>query len=233
MHEIRMDHPAKNALGTDLVEWLEGKLDEAAGEPVLLTGTGDAFCAGLNLKEVAGHDPSGMEAMIRRVDGLAAALFDYPAPTVALVNGHAIAGGCVLTQCCDFRVAVDEPSARIGLNEVALGVCFPPVILAILRHRIPATNREDVLLGAQLYPPGEALARGLLDVVSADAGTVARKWLEKASTHPRETYAATKAILHGGVTDVSREEERRFVEDELSIWTSDEVRRRVLAVLEK
>ena len=228
--EIRMDHPAKNALGSELMAWLEGELDRAGERAVLLTGTGDAFCAGLNLAEVARLEGAELEAMLLAVDRLAARLFDHPAPTVALMNGHAIAGGCVLVQCCDHRVAIDSPTARIGLNEVALGACFPP---RILRFRLPPDRQHELLLHAGLYPPRRALELGLLDAVVEEAEPAARDWLAQAAAHPRATYAHTKRILQHGVTETSAEDERRFREEELPIWSAPELKQRVLAVLGK
>ena len=169
--------------------------------------------------------------MLRLLDEVVQRIYEHPAPTVACVNGHAIAGGCVLVQCCDFRVATDHPKTRVGLNEVALGACFPPGLLNMLRHRLPSERLDEILLGARLYDVHGALERGMLDAVAEDAEGAAAAWLEKATAHPPEAYALTKAVLRGGVAAASAEDERRFVEDELPIWTSDAVKQRVLAVL--
>src|SRR5690606_9804653 len=104
MRELTIQGPGKNALGRELMGSLLAQLREADGEPLLLTGAGDAFSAGLNLKELLELDEAGMDGFRRLLGELSAALFDYPGPTVALVNGHAIAGGCVLALCCDWRV---------------------------------------------------------------------------------------------------------------------------------
>ena len=150
MHEIRMQHPAKNALSTELVTWLDAQLDAAGASPLLLTGTGDAFSAGLNLKEVASlEDPEAMCAFVRRMDELCERLYQHPAPVVVAINGHAIAGGCVLAQCADHRVATTSPRARIGLNEVALGVCFPPKILGLLRRRLPGHQHVSIVAASR------------------------------------------------------------------------------------
>lgn len=231
MHEIRMAHPAKNALGSDLLGWLHAALDDADGRPILLTGTDDAFCAGLDLREVAALQGEAMIGFLRSMDDLAARLYDYPAPVVGALNGHAIAGGCVLAQCCDHRVVTSNPRTRIGLNEVALGVCFPPRILGLLRNRLGAREASTALLGAALDSPAKARELGLVDELADDPLAVARARLAQLAAHPREAYARTKAELRRGATDVSPEDERRFVEEELPIWTSDEVRERVLAVL--
>jgi enoyl-CoA hydratase/carnithine racemase len=213
--------------------WLEDELRRAGAQPILLTGSGDAFCAGLDLVEVAALDRAGLERFLRQIDRLAARLFDHPAPVVAAVNGHAIAGGAVLVQCCDWRIAAADPRVRIGVNEVALGACYPPSILKILRHRIAAQFRERVLLGAHLYAPAQAQVVGLVDELADDVEVAAGKRLEELAAHPRPAYAHTKSILRRGVSAVGAEEDRRFVEEELPQWLSAEVRERMRAVLRR
>jgi enoyl-CoA hydratase len=233
MHEIRMQHPGKNALGTGLIGWLEEELRRAGDEPLLLTGTGDAFSAGLDLKEVHAADHAAMETMLRRLDALFARLFQHPAPTVACVNGHAIAGGCILMMCCDWRIATDDPKARIGINEVALGACVPPMAAGIVKHRLPPQARERIVLGAGLHAPEAALALGLVDEVVNDPATAALKRLQALAAYPPATYAVTKRSLRSGLTVISAEDEHRFREQEVPIWTSREVKERVAAVLRR
>ncbi|HEY2509433.1 MAG TPA: enoyl-CoA hydratase/isomerase family protein, partial [Polyangiaceae bacterium] len=166
--EITMNGPGKNALGTEMMTWLLEQLARANGAPVLLTGTGDAFSAGLNLKEVASLDGDGMVRYLRLLERCMSAFYQYPGPVVALVNGHAIAGGCVLTMACDYRVAKRDPKIRIGLNEVSLGVPFPPRVLRIVRSRLVPASEVPVLLGAELFPVEKAQALGLIDEASDD-----------------------------------------------------------------
>jgi enoyl-CoA hydratase len=231
MYTIRMAHEGKNALSSAMMTWLDAELDSAGAEPILLTGSGDAFCAGLDLKELASLDREGMERFLRQVDRLAARIFDHPAPVVAAINGHAIAGGAILALCCDWRVATTNPNTRIGVNEVALGACFPPRILKIVLHRIPARNHARVLLGAHLYAPLDAERLGLVDELAADVEAAAMKRGNELSAHPRAVYAHTKALLRHGVSAIGVEEERRFAGIELPQWLSSELRERIRAVL--
>jgi enoyl-CoA hydratase/carnithine racemase len=233
MYEIRMQHPAKNALGNDLMGWLEFELERAGKESLLLTGTADSFSAGLNLKEVASFDERGMESFLRRMDALAARLYQHPAPTVACVNGHAIAGGCVLMMCCDWRVARRDPKIKIGVNEVAIGACFPPAIFGIVKSRLAPHVRERLMLGAGLCNVDEALQFGLIDEIADDAEDKARMRVEILSSFPRATYTLTKQVLHAGVTDVSAAALERFKKKEVPLWASSEMKERVAAVLGK
>lgn len=231
MYTIRMQHPAKNALGNDLMGWLESELRNAGDQPIFLTGSGDSFSAGLNLKEVASLDGAAMERFLRRMDDLAVKLFEHPAPTVAFVNGHAIAGGCVLAACCDWRVAHASPKTRIGVNELAIGACFPPSILKIMVNRLGPHVREQVLLGATLHDVERALALGLIDEIGDEQA--AWKRLQGLGGHPRATFAATKYALRHGLADWTSADERRFREREVPIWSSPDMKSRVMAVLEK
>ena len=230
--EITLSGPGKNALGTAMLDDVRRSLRQAGGRPVLLTGSGDAFSAGLDLREVAAITKlDDMCAFLDNLDDAAQELFDYPGPTVACLNGHAIAGGCVLTQCCDIRIAVDNPKLRIGLNEVALGVAFTPVIMAAMCARIPARHHHEVLLAGALYNPQEAVRLGLLDVVSEDAYRVARGRLDALAAHTPEAYAAAKAQIRQGVTDVGQDARRHFHRNLAPMWISDQVRSRLLAAL--
>jgi enoyl-CoA hydratase len=233
MVDIVMKGPGKNALGTEMMRSLLEQLSAAKGAPVLLTGADDAFSAGLNLKEVAGLDEAGMAAFLERLERLMSALYLYPGPTVALVNGHAIAGGCVLTLCCDRRFVVDEPKVKIGLNEVALGLRFPPRTLSIVRRRVPVHHHEEVLLGAALFDPRGAFRVGMVDVFTRDAAAAARAELARLADLPREAYARTKHDLRGAVdADLCPDGEwQRRITEMLPVWTSPAIKSRVLAVL--
>jgi enoyl-CoA hydratase len=235
MVEIQLKGPGKNALGTETMHQLREQLTAAKGEPVLLSGAGDAFSAGLNLKEVASLDEAGMAVFLERLEETFAALYFYPGPVVGLINGHAIAGGCVLAQCCDWRVAGDNPKVKIGLNEVALGLRFPPRTWEVVRRRIPVAHHEEVLLGAGLFDPRRALELGLLDAVAADPAAAARQELERRSALPRRAYLDAKRDLRGSTVEdlVPEAESKRRIREMLPVWTSAEVKARVMAVLAK
>ncbi len=233
MYELKIAGPGKNALGSELMATLQGQLEKAGGRPLLLTGDGDAFSAGLNLKEVASLDADGMNTFLGGLQALTNMLFDYPGPTVALINGHAIAGGCVLALCCDYRVAANVPRAKIGLNELALGLRFPPQLLRLLAHQLTAPVLERVVLTAQLFDPQGALKAGLVDEVAEDAEGVAKARLEALAAIPADAYAAGKATLRGGLTTPNPEEERQFRDSVIPAWVSPELKAKIAAVLKR
>jgi Delta3-Delta2-enoyl-CoA isomerase len=231
MYTLTLDGPGKNALSSAHMDSIIARLREAAGEPVLRTGAGDAFSAGLDLKEVATLDRAGAERFLGALETMAEALFTYPGPMVACVNGHAIAGGCVVALCADYRVLADQPKLRIGLNEVALGVQYPPKVFAVVRHRVPPRGIERVVLEAALYDPQTALGLGLVDEVAVDVQATARARLETLAAHPREAYVAAKRALRADVTDLSEEAHRWFHDELVPSWITPAVKERVTAVL--
>jgi len=231
MVEIRLDAPGKNALGTALMERTRDELRAAAGAPVLLTGANDAFSAGLNLKEVTGLDVAGMTRFLELLEDLVSTLFAYPGPTVAAVNGHAIAGGCVLALCCDHRVIGAEPKLRIGLNEVALGVPFPPRTLAAVVHRIPPRSRDEILLGAELHAPEPALRLGLVDEIAADPVARGRERLALLAAHPAPAYAATKLTLRAAAVAPGNAHTRHLHDTIVPAWCAPAARERLAAAV--
>jgi len=232
MLEVVLEGPGKNALGSALMRQLIDALRRAAGGPVLLHGAGDAFCAGLNLKEMASLDAAGMQAFLALLEDMVLALYEYPGPIAAALNGHAVAGGCVLALGCDWRVMTAAPGARIGLNEVAIGARFPPRTWAMVKARLPAASIERVVLGAQLVDPHSALALGLVDELADDPLAVAKDRLAVLARHPRDAYAVAKRGIRG-VLAPGEEALARWAREDLAAWTSPQFRARIEAQLKR
>ena len=232
MLEVVLEGPGKNALGSALMRQLIDALRSAAGGPLLLRGAGDAFCAGLNLKEMAGLDAAGMQAFLALLEDMVQALYEYPGPIAAAVNGHAVAGGCVLALGCDWRVMTTAPGARIGLNEVAIGARFPPRTWAMVKARLPAASIERVVLGAQLVDPQSALALGLVDELADDPLAVAQDRLALLARHPRDAYAVAKRGIRG-VLAPGEDALARWAREDLAAWTSPQFRALIEAQLKR
>jgi enoyl-CoA hydratase/carnithine racemase len=227
---IILSGAGKNSLSTALMQRTLAEVREAKDAPIFLTGDGDAFSAGLNIKEVSSLDVTAMTTFLVALEDLVKALYEHPAPVVAWVNGHAIAGGCVLALCADIRVITAREGVRIGLNEVALGLRFPPLTFEMVRSRLKTPALERVLLESALYSAEDALSLGLVDVVGEEA--VARETLSKLASHPRDIYAATKLLLRPRL-EVTEADRRKFREETIPYWASPERRAALLAVLEK
>jgi enoyl-CoA hydratase/carnithine racemase len=230
MKTILLEGPGKNSLSTELMTRMLAAVREAGDAPLFVTGSGDAFSAGLNLKEIAAADEAALVKFLGVLEELVQALYEHPGPTVAWVNGHAIAGGCVMTLCCDVRVMTARAGVRIGLNEVALGLRFPPRTFRMCADRVPGPSLARVLLEAELYLAPEAISLGLVDVIGEEADARAR--LEKLAAHPRDAYTAAKRAVRGSLA-VLEAEQHRFVSEVIPTWAAPELKARLRAVLDK
>ncbi len=168
---VSVKHGKANALDTELCEGLAKcfveDLNTADVRAVLLTGQGRMFSAGVDLLRASSGGADYVREFIPALNRLFDAVFFHPKPVVAAVNGHAIAGGCVLACCADRRIMA-RASGRIGVTELLVGVPFPALALEIMRFAVPRYLSELTFSGAT-YDADAALQRGLVDeVVEAD-----------------------------------------------------------------
>lgn len=163
--------PARNALSATAVAALMDALDRADGDPlvrcVVLTGAGDrVFCSGGDLSSMQGDGFLDGHEGRRRYAQLLARFHQTRKPTVARVNGHALAGGLGLALACDLAVAVD--SAAFGVPEIDRGL-FPMMVLALLQRHVGRKRALELLLTGDRLSAGQAFEWGLVNrVVTAD-----------------------------------------------------------------
>ena len=199
---ITLNRPDKrNALHPQLIGELIEAFTAAGNDPhcavILLTGAGTAFCAGLDLEHLQSLEhktPAEHHADSARIAELFLALYDCPKPTIAAVNGAAIAGGCGLATLCDFTLAV--PRAKFGYTEVRIGF-IPAIVSSFLRAQIGEKQARDLLLTGRIVEAPEALALGLVhrivepeELLPASVALAA----ELLKNSP-EAIAATKRLL--------------------------------------
>ena len=131
---LRLRHGKVNALDVDLLRAITVAMREAPPDAaVVITGAGTAFSAGVDLKRIVDGGHSYVREFLPALSAAFMAVFDHPGPVVAAINGHAIAGGCVLAAACDLRLM---SRGTIGLAELSVGVPFPPAAVEILRYAI-------------------------------------------------------------------------------------------------
>jgi methylglutaconyl-CoA hydratase len=166
---ITLNRPDKrNAISYELIEDLLAALDEVATSPALvliLTGAGQAFCSGMdleNLKALIGRSPEQSLEDSRIMAHLFRTLYDFPKPTIAAVNGAAIAGGTGLATLCDFTLAV--PDAKFGYTEVRIGF-VPAIVSAFLLRQVGEKIARDLLLTGRLFEAEEARRIGLVNEI--------------------------------------------------------------------
>jgi enoyl-CoA hydratase len=232
---VRMQGGKANALGAAMLDALRRAFDQveasdAAG--VVVTGTGNAFCAGLALPELIALDRPAMAAHIATFEAVMRRILTCRLATVAAINGHAIAGGCVIALMCDVRIMA-ATTAKIGLNEVQLGIGLPALVIEPLRIRVPA-HAVAIALAGRLHDPDTAAAIGLIDAVT-DPTSLADAACTRAAELARSpvAYAQIKAAILRPVLaaiDAHAEAERAAW---LDTWFSDHAQRTLRAAVER
>jgi enoyl-CoA hydratase len=168
---VTMRHGKANALDIALCEGLAKCFEElraSGARAVVLTGQGRIFSAGVDLLQVtAGADY--LRKFLPTLHRLYDAVFFHPRPVVTAINGHAIAGGCVLACCADRRIMA-RSGGRMGVTELLVGVPFPALAFEILRFAVPPRHLPEFTFGGATYDVDAALAHGWIDeAVETDA----------------------------------------------------------------
>jgi len=225
---LTLDRPPANAIDlelmTDLHAALRAARDDDAVRAIVVTGAGRFFSAGRDLNGVT-MEPAEARLFGHLFRDAFDALFSFPKPTIAMMNGHAIAGGLVLLLACDYRLGLDG-DYKIGLNEVAIGASYPRVAFEIVRTRLTHQRACELMLGAALYPASQALRLGIVDeLFPADSfeTTVLRR-AARLATYPREVYAHTKHTLIAHAVERVHAESDEEAERIAALWMTDESR---------
>ena len=234
---LRLDKARGNAIDEALIEDLLRVVPELSGDPglsglLLASSHAKLFCPGLDLVGLAALDRPGMERFMLRFAEALWALYGFPRPVVAAVNGHAVAGGCILALTADWRVL--KRGAQIGLNEVKVGVPLPWSVATLLRASVPPHSLARVALLGRNFADQDALGVGLADEVLEAEGfedaCLARllEFTEKDAT----ALARTKGYLRRPVLDEMRGHEKERLGEWLDSWFSEGTRGRIRAIVE-
>ncbi|AGZ51160.1 enoyl-CoA hydratase/isomerase family protein [Mycobacterium kansasii] len=229
VHVLTLSSGRVNALDVELLGELTDAIRRSQG-PLVVTGAGRVFCAGVDLNRVLDGGAGYTDRLIPALSEAFEALFSYPGPTVAAINGAAIAGGCVLACACDRRLI--SPDAQIGASEVRVGVPFPVAALEVMRYAC-GDRAEEVLLGGGTFLGSEAVARGLAHAV-VDEGVLEAAVAEAASLGdiPAEAYRHTKIQLRAPT--VVRMRESGDIDDGIRRrWGAEQTRQGIADYLER
>jgi enoyl-CoA hydratase/carnithine racemase len=195
---LRLAHGKASALDIDLCDSLRNEFESVATRDdvraVILTGTGSIFSAGVDLPRLLAAGGDYVPRFLSALDDVVRALFEFPKPLVAAVNGHAIAGGAILAFAADYKVMA---GGRIGIPELLVGVPFPPLPLAVARFAIPQQHLQSMIyLGKTLEPPA-AVEMGIIDEVVAPDQLMARARVIAAqlAAIPAESFRLVKQQL--------------------------------------
>jgi methylglutaconyl-CoA hydratase len=238
---ITLNRPEKrNAISHALVDELLAALDEidrssSLAQVVILTGAGKAFCAGIDLDELKAllgrtrdenvQDSSRMARIFRRI-------YDFPLPTIAAVNGAAIAGGTGFATMCDFTLSV--PEAKFGYTEVRIGF-VPAIVSSMLVWQVGHKIARDLLLTGRLIDAAEAHALGLVNEVVEPSRLLprARELAAQIMENSPSSVRATKRLINGFIAGQLDQQIAQAVEDNARMRTTADFREGITSFLEK
>jgi enoyl-CoA hydratase len=220
-----------NALDIELCEAIAARFDalrSAPAQAVVLTGTDRMFSAGVDLLRLGKDGAPYVRRFLPALHRLYETVFFFPKPVVAAVNGHAIAGGCVLACCADCRIAARD-GGRIGVTELLVGVPFPPMAFEVMRFATAPQFFQDVILSGATFAPEAALQRGLVDEV-VETATLLDRALAAAQTlaaFSPAAFAMSKRQIRQAVADRLAKDSPALATEAESIWTAPETLARI------
>jgi methylglutaconyl-CoA hydratase len=236
---ITLNRPEKrNAISYELIEDLLAALDGVTNSSALvliLTGAGKAFCSGMdldNLKTLADHSPEQSLKDSETMARLFRSLYDFPKPTIAAVNGAAIAGGCGLATLCDFTLAVSE--AKFGYTEVRVGF-IPAIVSTFLLRQIGEKHARDLLLTGRIIGADEAHRIGLINEIVPPGRLIdrARELASQLMENSPASLISTKRLLSDHARAELDSQIQSAVRENAAIRATHDFREGIASFLEK
>ena len=233
---LRMEHGKVNAMDTEFMAGMSKELSDLESAPisaVIITGMGKVFSAGVDLFRVLDGGRNYLEVFLPALTETFVKLFTFPKPVVAAVNGHALAGGCILVCACDYRIMADG-SGTIGVPELHVGVPFPTIAIEIMRFVLPNNYLQEIAFAGKNYSVREALQHGLIDEIT-DAGTLQDRALDFTKTLlniPSGMFGLAKRQLRQVVMDRFERNRGPFDKEVMEGWASPEIQAKIRQYLQ-
>jgi enoyl-CoA hydratase len=222
---LRLAHGKASALDVELLDGLVRELDGAAEDvrALVLTGTGSIFSAGVDLFRITQGGADYIRDFLPLLSGFLRTLFTFPKPVVAAVNGHAIAGGCVIALACDARLMA-EGDGRIGLPELLVGLPFPTAALEVVRFAVPGERLQSLIYTGRTLSARQALGAGLVDEVVAFDALPARahEVARQLALIPPPVYRLTKQSLRAEAMERIEQAAEQSDRAALEVWSATE-----------
>lgn len=236
---VTLNRPDKrNAISYELIDDLLGALDEvgqSSARVLVLAGAGKAFCSGMdleNLQTLIGRTPEQSLKDSETMARLFRSLYDFPKPTIAAVNGPAIAGGCGLATLCDFTLAV--PDAKFGYTEVRIGF-VPAIVSTFLLRQVGEKHTRDLLLTGRIIGADEAYRIGLINEIVAPEKLMerARELAAQLMENSPSSLSYTKRLLSEHAQRELDEQIQSAVRENAAVRATHDFREGISSFLEK
>lgn len=233
---VRIGRDHGNAINDEVVDGLITACQELEGDPavrgMMLAATGKLFCPGLDLHELVGYDRTRMTRFVDRFNACILVLYTFSKPMVAALHGHTVAGGCVISLTADWRVLCR--GAKVGLNEVRVGVPFPFGVSMVMRETVPREHLEEVALFGWNYTDERAVEVGLAHELHEAEGfdEHCRDRLRELAAKDPAAFAVTKRYLRAATVERIRAHDALFAREFVDSWFSEPTRRRIQQIVD-
>ena len=215
-----------NAINDQVVEKMHNTLvnleKSSETKAIIISGQGKFFSFGFDIPEFLSYSKQKFTDYLIKFTDLYTYMFLYPKPIIAAINGHAVAGGCMLASACDKRVMVSG-KAKISLNEISFGSSVFAGSTEMMRFCVGSKNTEEILYSGKMYSAEEAKVLGLIDEITSEnelmnvATTIALELSGKSAP----AFADIKLLLRRSVADEMRSKELDSIKRFVDIWYSE------------
>jgi Delta3-Delta2-enoyl-CoA isomerase len=225
--KITLNRGKVNPINEALTEELLAAFEEAKTDPavraVILTGRDKFFSFGLDIPEFLSYPKADFIRFVTKFAGLYTYIFSFPKPVIAALNGHTVAGGCMLASACDYRVMVSGKS-KISLNEINFGSSLFPGSAVMLNYCVGARNAEIIAYTGAMFSAEEAKKMGLVDeVVGEDIiMDAAMKAATDFSRRYGPAFESIKMLLRTDTAREMKEKDELYRDEMVNIWYSEE-----------
>ena len=221
-----------NALNEPMVEEITKSFEDLATDnevkSIIFTGSGKFFSFGFDVPEFLSYPKNDFLRYLEKFTNLYTYVFTFPKPIVAALNGHTIAGGCMLATACDFRLMVTG-KAKISLNEITFGAAVFAGSAEMLRYCVGSGNAQSILYSGAMYSAQEALQLGLVDQVSSEDALAedARKVAQALAQKDSSAFRSIKHLLRKPVAEQMIKHEKDAILEFVDIWYSEQTREKL------
>jgi enoyl-CoA hydratase len=202
---VTIERPPVNALDLDaivaLTRTFAAAAQDAPANGVVLTGGGQVFSAGVDVRAFASYSREQRHEMVRAITRMVAQLVAIPVPVVAAVNGHALGGGFVLMLACDHRIATDNASAKLGLTEAQAGIPFPAGPVEIMRHELAPELLRRLTLTSAVLTTHELFDVRVIDELCPNEDVKETSLAMAKQLAAQNAFRAVKRQIRGGLSE--------------------------------
>jgi len=216
-----------NALNEPMVEEITKSFEDLAIDnevrSIIFTGSGKFFSFGFDVPEFLSYPKNDFIKYLEKFTNLYTYVFHFPKPIVAALNGHTIAGGCMLATACDYRLMVTG-KAKISLNEITFGSPVLAGSVEMLRYCVGSRNAQSILYSGAMYSAEEAFQLRLVDQVSSedDLTEDARKVAQELAQKDSSAFRSIKHLLRKPAAEQMIKREKDAILEFVDIWYSEQ-----------